>query len=74
MLSPQSPRYSARNTAKILVKFSTVGRCMFCSVSSRVCQNFGKGVAMTCSTGTPGDDDDGGEETERLVDFQIQTF
>lgn len=37
----------------ILVRFSTVGRCMFSSVSSSVCQNCGKGVAMTCSTGTP---------------------
>lgn len=35
------------------VRFSTVGRCMFSSVSSSVCQNCGKGVAMTCSTGTP---------------------
>ncbi|TNN41153.1 Homeobox protein six1b [Liparis tanakae] len=47
------PRYSARNTARILVRFTTVGRCMFSSVSSSVCQNCGKGVAMTCSTGTP---------------------
>ena len=50
----QKPRYSARNTAMILVRFTTVGRCMFSSVSSSVCQNCGKGVAMTCSTGTPG--------------------
>lgn len=49
----QKPRYSARNTAMILVRFTTVGRCMFSSVSSSVCQNCGKGVAMTCSTGTP---------------------
>lgn len=47
------PRYSATNTARILVRFSTVGRCMFSSVSSRVCQNFGKGVLMRCNTGTP---------------------
>ncbi len=52
-LDVQKPRYSARNTAMILVRFTTVGRCMFSSVSSSVCQNCGKGVAMTCSTGTP---------------------
>lgn len=49
----QRPRYSATNTARILVRFSTVGRCMFSSVSSSVCQNFGKGVLMRCNTGTP---------------------
>ncbi|KAG7278360.1 hypothetical protein CRUP_024605 [Coryphaenoides rupestris] len=32
---PDRPRYSARNTARILVRFSTVGRCMFSSVSSK---------------------------------------
>lgn len=53
MFSAQRPRYSATNTAMTFVRFSTVGRCMFSSVSSSVCQNCGKGVAMTCSTGTP---------------------
>lgn len=37
----------------ILVRFSTVGGCMFSSVSSSVCQKEGKGVVMMCSTGTP---------------------
>lgn len=49
----QKPRYSARNTARILVRLTAVGRCMFSSVSSNVCQNCGKGVAMTWRTGTP---------------------
>lgn len=47
------PRYSATNKTRILVRFNTVGRCMFSSVSSNVCQNFGKGVLMRCNTGTP---------------------
>lgn len=71
----QKPRYSARNTAMILVRFTTVGRCMFSSVSSSVCQNCGKGVAMTCSTGTPvcverGEDgDDDAVDTNSVVRF-----
>lgn len=51
--SAQRCRYSATKMTRILVRFSTVGRCIFSSVSCSVCQNGGNGVEIKCSTGTP---------------------
>lgn len=49
----ESPRYSARNTARMRLRLCTVGGWRLASVSAGVCHTAGKGVAMRWSTGTP---------------------